>query len=93
MSEEDKLNKEIALDLLDIFSGFLGNNPKTNLIKEKLRKEIRKERKMITQCSHCGDVSRVQNKGNGCHTCQRGVMLEIQDDQPKEIKKNHAKKD
>lgn len=38
-----KSTKETALNCLNILSGFLGNNPKTNFIKEKLRKEIRKE--------------------------------------------------
>ena len=30
---------------------------------------------METKCSHCGQLSRNQPSGNGCHTCQRGVMV------------------
>lgn len=32
---------------------------------------------MLTQCSNCGDTSIIMPVGNGCHTCQRGIMLEI----------------
>jgi uncharacterized protein (DUF983 family) len=28
----------------------------------------------VTRCSNCGTESRNQRAGDGCHTCQRGVM-------------------
>lgn len=37
-----KENEKIAIDMLDILSGIWGNDPKSNFVKGKLRKEIEK---------------------------------------------------
>lgn len=48
MDKEDKQNKKIAIDFLDIVSGFFGDNPKSNFIKGRLRKEIKRNGNEIT---------------------------------------------
>lgn len=39
------------------------------------RMVIIKENEMETKCSACGQVSKNQSAGNGCHSCQRGIMV------------------
>jgi len=30
---------------------------------------------MLTKCSYCGEHSRIQQEGNACHTCMKGIMI------------------
>jgi hypothetical protein len=32
---------------------------------------------MKTECNVCGCTSNIQSEGNGCHTCLRGIMIEV----------------
>ena len=32
---------------------------------------------METKCNNCGETSKIMQDGNGCHTCQKGVMQEV----------------
>lgn len=33
-----------------------------------------------TKCNNCGELSNNQYPGNLCHTCQNGIMEEIEED-------------
>ncbi len=30
---------------------------------------------MLTKCSYCGERSRIQQEGNACHSCMKGIMI------------------
>lgn len=40
---------------------------------------------MLTKCTYCGEHSRIQQEGNGCHTCLKGIMV-----RDREIKDAHT---
>lgn len=43
----------------------------------------------VTRCSYCGTKSTNQPAGDGCHTCQRGIMQGAQE-VPKEQDVGHS---
>jgi len=50
---------------------------------------------MLTKCTYCGEHSRIQQEGNACHSCMKGIMVRDKEweDNPYFLTKDEQERD